>query len=365
MSLLDCLFHGRRPRMSLRVAAWSRFRTWLMGVLLSAALVGGCSQTSPNGSYGGPQNHLHDLLVLSGVPHTVLLATHIGLYRSHDDGHSWAEVAGGSRQIMDGLMLFKLSQSPVDANRVYLLAIPRNDNSTAARATPGLYTSGDAGQTWQLAAPLASFPTHFVYSIGAGSRAGKVFAVVQAFGSRGLLASDDAGSHWRQLPPLPTASLTGVRGDPSHPGRVLVWSNTSGLLVSDDDGVMWSAAPGIAGGIYSVSIAGTMIYAAGDEGLYVSQDDGAHFTLVDQNDTFTSVVATAAVPRHAYAITGSAVYETTDGGTTWHRTAAPSAGNGMLGVDPADANIAYIGLSYPLGVKMTTNGGAQWQSVLP
>src|SRR5258708_22010743 len=125
---------------------------------------------------------------------------------------------------MDGLMLFKLAQSTVDPQRVYVLAIKRTDNSAAARATTGIYTSADAGQSWQLATSLVAFPTQTVFTIATGTAsAGQVFAIVPSLGDHGLYASDDAGGHWRAPAPAPATTLTAVAGGPSHTRHLPLW----------------------------------------------------------------------------------------------------------------------------------------------
>src|SRR5260370_5064812 len=96
---------------------------------------------------------------------------------------------------MDGLMLFKFAQSPVDAKRVYVLAVPRTHRPGDARAATGLYSSADAGQTWHLAAPLSHFPPKTVYTIGAGSGTARhVYPLGTTLREHGLYASDDFSS---------------------------------------------------------------------------------------------------------------------------------------------------------------------------
>jgi hypothetical protein len=338
----------------------------LLSLCVLCSLLAGCSQSGGDTSYGGSQNHLHDILALRGVSNTVLLATHIGLYRTADGGRTWTEVAGGNGQVMDGLMLFKLVQSPLDTRRVYVLAVPRPDNPSAARAAPGIYASTDAGQTWRLATPLTAFPTRQVFTIGAGSTsATQLFAIVPGLGVHGLYVSEDAGAHWSALPPLPASSLNGVFGAIGHPHQVLLWSVAAGLFASGDDGQSWHPTAGIQGGIYAVSQAASTIYAGGDSGIYVSSDAGASFTLADSTDTFSAVVACLAAPAHAFALTGTNIYVTSATGRTWKQTADTSQHPTALTVDPASCDTAYVGLSYPVGVEVTTNAGGAWRQVLP
>lgn len=339
-------------------------------LLLALALgaLAGCDSAgaSSTSAYGGSQNHVHDILALAGVPHVVLLATHIGLYRSANGGTSWIEVAGGSGQAMDGLMIFKLAQSPVDPQRVYVLGVPRPDNPQAAKAPVGIYTSADAGQTWKLAAAASVFPTSSIFSIGTGSAsAGQVYALLPSLGNHGVYMSNDAGKTWNVLPTLPTTAPGGIIADPARPGHVFLWSISDGLFESADSGATWTPAPGIQGGVYFASLAGSLVYAVSDSGFYLSRDNGAHFTLVDSSGTFSSVQASPANPTQAYALTGSAVYVSTDAGTSWHQAAATSQHPGVITVDPQAADTLYAALSYPVGVEMTTNSGHTWRTVLP
>ena len=320
----------------------------------------GSTTTDP---YGGPQNHLHDMLALSGVPHTILVASHYGLYRSSDNGQHWTTVAGTTGQQADGLMLFKLAQSPVNPQRVYVLATKRQ---VQQNGTPGLYTSADAGRTWQLAAALTAFSTQSVYTIGTGSAGpDQVYAILPGLAERGLSVSNDAGHTWLPLPAMPTAAPNGVTGDPAHPGRLFLWSKVNGFFHSDDNGQHWSPASGIQGGIFSVSAAGATVYASGDSGIFVSRDGGIHFTLANNDNTYSTVVACQGDPSHAYALVGTAVYATTDTGHTWTATATTTQHPGNLTVDPASAGHAYVGFSYPVGIEATIDGGTNWKGLLP
>src|SRR6266581_422077 len=69
--------------------------------------------------FGTAANHVHSLLVLP--PNVMVLATHYGLFRSQDGGTSWQEIAGGSNQLMEGLMTYSLTYSPLNSQRLYVL----------------------------------------------------------------------------------------------------------------------------------------------------------------------------------------------------------------------------------------------------
>ncbi|HEY7984268.1 MAG TPA: hypothetical protein VID73_08870 [Ktedonobacterales bacterium] len=343
---------------------------WCAALALALLLLAGCASGSGGGDpysgrYGGSLNHIHDLLALRGVPNTVLLAAHAGLYRTSDGGHTWHVVAGLAGQTMDGLMIFKFAQSPVDPRRVYVLAIPRTDRPKDAKAPAGLYASADAGQTWQLAAPVSAFPGGAVYSIGAGSgAAGQIYALLPSLGVHGLYATNDGGAHWQALPPLPDSHPTGVTGDPLHPGHIIFWSASTGVYTSADAGQTWRTAAGVTGGIFALAATPTLIYASGDAGAYVSRD-GTTYALANPTYTFAAIAGCAGAPTNAWAVTGTAVYVSGDSGHTWSQTAATASHPGNLTADPTDPRVAYVGFSYPIGVQLTSDGGAHWRAALP
>jgi photosystem II stability/assembly factor-like uncharacterized protein len=337
-------------------------------LVLTVALLAGCGSTASDlysGRYGGALNHIHDLLALRGAPNTVLLAAHAGLYRTADGGRTWRAVAGLAGQVMDGLMIFKFAQSPVDPQRVYVLAIPRTDRPKDAKAPAGLYASADAGQTWKLAAPVSAFPGGAIYSIGAGSASAmQVYALLPSLGVHGLYVTNDGGAHWQALPALPDSHPTGVEGDPLHPGHILFWSASTGIYTSADAGQTWRAAAGVTGGIFALATTPTLVYASGDAGAFVSHD-GATFALANPTYAFTAIAACSGTPAAAWAMTGTSVYASGDSGKTWRQTAATARHPGNLTASPTDPHVAYVGFSYPIGVEVTTDGGAHWRSTLP
>src|SRR6202162_4529156 len=98
--------------------------------LLLVACGGDTNGSQPTGNptvvqvngFGTAANHVHSLLVLP--PHVLVMATHYGLFRSQDGGTSWKEVAGGSNQLMEGLMTYSLTSSSLNSQRLYVLTQP-------------------------------------------------------------------------------------------------------------------------------------------------------------------------------------------------------------------------------------------------
>ncbi len=333
-------------------------------LVLTMSALPGCGAPGGSSDSAAPAalNHTHDLLILRDDPRTVLLATHYALYRSTDGGAQWRAVAGEPDQPMSGLMIYKLAQSPINPQRLYALAVQRSAASAPAR--PGAYTSADGGAHWTLATPLSRFPNAAVYTLSVGAAGPEqLFVVDSTAGAHGLFESDDAGAHWRALPALPTSDAGGLVADAQDPARLWLWSRSSGLFQSADAGETWAPIAGITGGVYGLTQAGALCYAPGDAGLYVSSDDGATFQLVDQQDTFTTVIASASAPRHAYALGGTAVYTSLTSGATWTATASLPQHPSLLAVDPTNALVAFVASSYPVGVLKTSDGGQRWSIV--
>ena len=356
---------ARRRRVESRRATILCLALWSALLLVGLA---GCASapgasTTATGATSGSINHLHDVLPLQKIAGTVLVATHLGLYRTTDGGQHWREVAGGHGQAMDSLMIFKLAQSPVNPQRVYALAALRT--SAPPPAQPGVYTSEDAGQTWRLAASYASLATSSVYTMSAGAgTAGTVYAFLPSRASNGLMVSSDAGTHWQAQSLLPMSDISGVAEDPRHPGHLFVWSPVSGLYQSTDQGATWTPVASVAGGVYGLSFAGDQTYVQSDSGLFVSDATGTHFHLVSSAASFSSVSFCAAAPSQGYGLTGTGVERTTDGGKTWQATAALSGHPTLVEADPSVPGTAYVGFSYPVSLAMTTDGGQHWKSVL-
>jgi hypothetical protein len=336
---------------------------WMAVAIVIAGCGGSSTDSGYNGPYGGAQNHLHDLLAPQGMANTVLVASHVGLYRSADGGAHWNLEAGTTGQPMDGLMIFKLAQSSVDPQRIYVLAISRADGPQAAHPVPGIYASANGGVTWQIAAPLSALPGAQPFTIGAGSTsAGEIFALDPA--NNVLLRSMDGGAHWQAI--TTPADPHGIIGDPGHAHRAFLWSITGGFSVSTDDGTTWHASPGIQDGIFSVALAGNgRIYASGNDGVFVSTDDGAHFALVAPGTIMTTISTSPAQPMTVFGLTGTSVIRSTDGGTTWNPAGSMAQHVGLLTSDPGNGQQIYAGASYPIAVMKSDDAGSSWQTMLP
>lgn len=216
----------------------------------------------------------------------------------------------------------------------------------------GIYQSGDAGETWVRVATLSS--TDVLALAAQPTRPNTLFAV---------------GRKWRcfQAPCFPYSTL----------GAAIVRSVDSGRNWSD-------VTVGIprTGAVVAVAFDladPNRIYAAGDAGVFVSQDGGDHWELsvtgmgdcrsvralaVDTRNPGVILAGTTWRNSQPYACGG--VFRSRDFGRTWAPTSLRGRDVTALVIDPRSSNVSYVGVAtsnpvYPeVGVFRSTDGGTTW-----
>src|SRR5437016_6411431 len=171
------------------------FLILILGLVCLLAACGGTgsstttTQPAParvNG-FGTAANHVHSLIALPN--HVLVLATHYGIFRSEDSGTTWKEVAAGPNQLMQGLMTYSLTASPLDPKRLFVLTLPAVSPHAGIL---GLYTSADQGQTWRLAITTASLTSTSIFTAEAGNDTpDEVYIYLPDAGALGLRVSRD------------------------------------------------------------------------------------------------------------------------------------------------------------------------------
>ncbi len=316
--------------------------------------------------FGTNANHAHSIVALPD--NVIVMATHYGVFRSTDAGKSWETVAAGPGQLMEGLMADSLVVSPLNSQRMFLLTKPA---LSGAKGTLGIYTSADQGRSWKLS--IASRELGDPYLVRAGNdTADEVYTYIPKLGALGLKVSRDAGQHFTQTGTLPFGRILNLLALPGVPGQLLVCGD-EGMARSADDGAHWEIVQGITqngatDGITSIATAGpnSPIYAAGDRGIYVSQDGGKSFT-VTSSSLYGGLVVSPAQTQVLYGITGRALYRSADGGHSWNALPAVNAPGRpeFYAPDPKDAAQVYVALSYPTSVYRFDQNSGQWMSLTP
>ena len=302
-----------------------------------------------------------------------------GLWKTTDGGENWTPVTDGKiRSASVGAIA--VSESHPD-----IVYIGMGESCIRGNIMPGdgMYKSTDAGKTW----------THIAFGNSTVDAISKIrvhptnpdivyAAVFGKYGrpsaERGLFKSTDGGKSWRKT--LYRDDKTGAVDlviDPNNPSVLYtaLWEAYrveyqmssggpgSGLFKSTDAGETWqeiTRAKGMPSGVVGrigVAVAkadSNRVYALVENargGLYVSDDAGASWTLVNENRNirqrafyYTHVAADTANKDTVYLLNVSA-YRSTDGG----KTLTTNIGGGTHGdhhdiwIDPDDPKHLVLG----------------------
>ena len=300
------------------------------------------------------------------------IPTAIGFAVSTDGGQTWAFRFPGLDLPTDETIAYGISTLPFKPAPVPELATtydlefdPRTGTTWAASWYGGLRRSDDLGRTWQyvvlppdtLSAIRPDQPYTFTVgpddAIGARANNFKAFAVlvdetgtVWAGTAGGLNRSVDGVSWDRFAFDGSANSLVGdwviaVEEQPL-PGRNPIWiasraaaggGEDFGITVTRDGGQTFEQVL-VGERINNFAFRGETVYAAGDQGLFISDDGGISWrTVRDFHDaasgqrlSFTTrVISVATTPTALWAGTSEGLARSTDGGQTWQifRTDVP------------------------------------------
>ena len=191
-----------------------------------------------------------------------------------------------------------------------------------------IYTSADAGKTWEL---LHNFdkPKLFVDHIIVDPRDSKTLYVAthRHKESGGFFKSVDGGRHWRESPELRNEALHSLTQADSNP-NVLIAGTFNGIFKSENSGDSWTQLPtqSTPGLVHVESLAidprtTNTIYAGTWYLPYKSNDGGQTWRsikngIIDDSDIF-AIDIDPRDPNHIIASACSGIYESTNGGENW------------------------------------------------
>lgn len=267
-----------------------------------------------------------------------------GLYVSGDGGDSWSPVG---------------SDLPGDV-RVYSVAIdPASPSTVYAGTERGAWRSVNGGVNWtQLDTNHLAFSSVVSVAVLAGA-AGTIYVAT----SEDIWKSTDGGDHFSPLPALPprgTRATSGAVRTRGLRGTIYFVVFAIYYLFVDDLGTSLAdgRAPLLAAP--SSATAPTLVVAT-DDGVFVTADDGAHWSRLDEGlsskQTLTLAEVGVAQPRLLVGTAGAGVYSA--GGGAWR-----SANTGLVA-----SEVTAFGFSGPrtilaavsgAGIARSTNGGVSW-----
>ncbi|MGC2163320.1 MAG: transcriptional regulator [Silvibacterium sp.] len=177
-------------------------------------------QISPEGS--GEIHKVESIAIDPTDPHTIYAGTWHLPWKTTDGGATWHNIKEG---LIDDSDVFSILLDPKFPSTVYL------------SACSGIYKSDTAGEQFRK-----------IQGIPSTARRTRVLMqdpvnrnVVYAGTTEGLYKTEDAGTNWKRMTG-PDLIINDIYVDPSNPQRVLLATDRSGVLASNDAGVSFASS---------------------------------------------------------------------------------------------------------------------------
>ncbi|MBI2583363.1 MAG: hypothetical protein HYW25_01730 [Candidatus Aenigmarchaeota archaeon] len=270
------------------------------------------SEAAASGTYG----HVHALALLP-ESRVLLMGSHNGLYRSMDEGATWAKV--DVRGDVNAGDFMSLVLDPRDENIIY-----------AGGHDLGVIKSTDGGNTWVRwdsgisGTDIHGFTInqrnpdlHLAYSVGYG-----------------VFRSTDGGKTWKRMddgPENPGVRSLGYLAVQTSMDKSMGWDNW-GLLLAGTSGGLYSSFSCFCGwtkvteefddstifALANVQADLRTLYAGTKDGIFKSTDEGASWRKLDGRGPIAGIAINPSSPGVVYAVDESGlVLKTTDGGNMW------------------------------------------------
>jgi uncharacterized repeat protein (TIGR02543 family) len=174
-------------------------------------------------------------------------------------------------------------------------------NTVIVSATSGVFRSTDGGATWDT-----------YYSSPSAANA------VVISGSNTIAACPDGiysgtlnGLYWSKVSSTPIVQSLAVCNN-----NLFAADSTNGVYKSTNNGGTWAAAnTGLPGGVYTLAVSGTMIFAGTKNGVYLSTNNGANWFAVN--------TGLPAGPFSELAVNSRFIFAANFGGRTVWKSALP------------------------------------------
>jgi photosystem II stability/assembly factor-like uncharacterized protein len=227
----------------------------------------------------------------------IFYGQHGGLQISSDDGRSWTRPSGTGDAMA-------IASSPKQPEVIY-------------QAGHDLFLkSSDGGKTWTEPG-FGNLPGTDIHGFAIAPESGWLYANIAGQGLYRTTGNDTA---WEFVTSATAGAMTLAAG-PGTPAVLYALTMDQGLIRSTDGGNDWQIAARVPGtsmsGVYGHPKSGNL-YLAGEEGIYLSSDQGESWSLLKTGESMALVAADTADETKLVAISQQGqTYRSDDGGKTW------------------------------------------------
>ena len=285
-------------------------------------------------------------------PKVLVAGTLKGVYRSEDRGRSWKEIS---------------PPESGEIREVESIAIDPYDPKTIYAGTWHLpWKTTDGGANWHNIKQGLIDDSDVFSIIIDPSRP----TVMYTSACSGIYRSENAGEFYRKVQGIPsTARRTRVLMQDPSDRKVVYAGTTEGLYKTVDDGVNWTRITGpdvIINDIYvNPKDPQHVLLATDRSGVLLSNDSGATFNASNSGFSQRQVAAILADAKHEGTIYAGVlndkgyggVFATEDGGTTWQQRSNGLDGRDVFTLAQTDDGTLLAGTSH--GIFRWT--GSEWQ----
>lgn len=273
------------------------------------------------------------VLALAVIGNNIFAGTTAGVSLSTDDGSTWNAVDSGLK--------YDTYVSPLGVN---------GNNIFAGTNGYGVFVSANNGTSWSAAySGLTTWNVTCFTGIGGNTFVGTRY--------QGIFISTNNGTSWTPVNSGLTDTFVAclaISGNNIFAGTLNGGTNNGGVYLSSNNGASWTAVNNgltnrIGGGVQSITMSSTNIFAGTYGGVFLSSNNGTSWTQVNSGLTDTFITSLAASGNNIFAGTYyHGVYLSTNNGTSW-----TAVNSGLTGYNlyikslAVCGNYIYVGTSGP------------------